>query len=61
MSHTGCVCLIVGDLETATMKEPWPKLGRCGTEKSMVCAVKTKLWVVMFPAILTLMLNHQNV
>jgi hypothetical protein len=33
----------------------------CHRKKSMVCKVKTKLWVIMFPVILTLVVNCQNV
>jgi len=61
MNRAGCVCLTVGDLEITTMKQPWPKLGCCATGKKYGVTVKTKLWMAMFPATLTLVLNRQNV
>jgi hypothetical protein len=42
MSHTGCVCPIVGDLETATMKQPRPQLGSFVTEKNHGVYTKDK-------------------
>ena len=36
-----CVCLIVGDLETSTMKRPRSEFGVCATEKKKFYAVIT--------------------
>ena len=56
------LCVSEGDLEITTMKQPWPKLSCCATGKKVWCVtVKTKLWMAMFPATLTLVVNRQSV
>jgi hypothetical protein len=41
---TGCVCLIVCDLENSTMRRPRPKLCCCATEKKIISGeIKDKL------------------